>query len=595
MKVSNKKNRLRLSISKRMIITYILLILIPTGTLIYFYYLKSSNIIETEVTNSLLQTLKQSDINISNKLNNVADISDEIFLNRDVQEFVSDSNNADIMAQVNKVKNLKDTFVELSNKRDNYRIRIGVSDKNIASGERINFFPIKDIVNKEWYGDVVDQFGGILWTDCYKEKYIDEGEKNIISCARVLKHSFNYTDNDGILLIDIPENSIYSMLATINIENGAELYIVDKYGKAISHRDKNKLGKTILESKYVKQINSGDSGIEKISEDGREFFIIYQTINNSGWKLVAEVDSKNIVKTNTIFNNISTFVFIIISFLIVVFGFILLFAHIVDNMNKQVKKLIGALENQGVELIEVDINNRPKADLTILERNVHNMIYKVKSLMEESYKSKISEREAQLKALQAQINPHFLYNTLDTINWMAVKMDAKEISFMIDALAKYFRLSLSKGRDIVSIKDELELIKVYLTIQQIRFKGAIQFEFIIDAEAETFNMPKLTLQPIIENAIIHGIQKNKDRSGRITIQVKKIEENIIFIIIDNGIGMDKEIIEKVLNNMPSGKEGSYGLHNVNERIKLYFGNEYGISIYSEESKGTKVELKIKAI
>lgn len=264
-------------------------------------------------------------------------------------------------------------------------------------------------------------------------------------------------------------------------------------------------------------------------------------------------------------------------------------------MNKQVKNLVDEIEKGGVSIIDENINNSSSGDLTRLGKNVYNMIQKVKNLMEESYQAKIREREAQLNALQAQINPHFLYNTLDSINWMAIKIDSKEISFMVNSLAKYFRLSLSKGKDIVSIKDELELINVYLTIQQVRYKGAIQFEFRVEESVGNYNIHKLTLQPIIENAIIHGIQKNKNRSGIIVIEAKKIDQDIIFTISDNGVGMNDEYIDKVLSNIPNGKEGSYGLYNVNERIKLYFGDEYGISIYSEELVGTKVEIKIKAM
>lgn len=141
--------------------------------------------------------------------------------------------------------------------------------------------------------------------------------------------------------------------------------------------------------------------------------------------------------------------------------------------------------------------------------------------MEETYQSKVQEREAQLRALQAQINPHFLYNTLDTINWIAIGHNAPEISNMINGLAKYFRLSLNKGRDLVSVTDELNLAKVYLEIQQSRFPKSFEVHFIIEDGLDDLEMPKLTLQPIVENALLHGIRKSKGKTGTILIGAKK--------------------------------------------------------------------------
>lgn len=595
MNTSVRKHKIGLSMSKRMLLTYVFLVLLPACSLIYIYYLRSSSIIEAEVTESLLQALKQSQMNISNKLNNMVDTSEEIFMDKRVQEFLGDANNDDIPLQIDDVKTLREMFVNLENKRDSYRIRMFISDKKIVSGERVNFFPIQEAMSRSWYKDVLDKKGAAVWTGTYKEKFQGMEEEYVISCARVLKHSLNYNDNDGVLLLDILESRISSILSGIKSGDNNSAYIIDKTGEVISHSDKSKLGTIILSSEEIEIINSNSSGFKKVHRGERELFIIYHNVEATGWKVVVELDIKDITRTNTTFNNISTFIVIIITFIIFVFGIILLFAHTMDNMNKQVKNLVDTMEKEGIEFIGEGTSGASKGDLTRLEKNVYNMIQKVKNLMEESYQSKLREREAQLKALQAQINPHFLYNTLDTINWMAVKMDAADISFMVNSLARYFRLSLSKGKAIVSIKDELELIKVYLSIQQVRFRGAIQFEFKIEELVENYNIHKLTLQPIVENAILHGIQKNKGRSGTIIIEAHKDEEDIIFNISDNGIGMGREMVDKVLNCLPDGKEGSYGLYNVNKRIKLYFGDQYGIKISSEKGVGTKVEIKIKAI
>lgn len=179
---------------------------------------------------------------------------------------------------------------------------------------------------------------------------------------------------------------------------------------------------------------------------------------------------------------------------------------------------------------------------------------------------------------------------------MAIKRNADDISFMLDSLAKYFRLSLNKGKDIVSIADELNLAEVYLQIQKTRFVNS--FDYVINAEDEVLlcSIPKLVVQPIIENAILHGIQKNRGVVGMIIVTATKTEKEIILIVKDNGIGMTQESVEQILiNSSDNANRRSYGLYNVNERIKLLFGAEYGITINSEIGVGTEVTIKIKAI
>ncbi|HBM81162.1 MAG TPA: hypothetical protein DD426_10070 [Clostridiaceae bacterium] len=588
------KTKAKISISKRMVLLYVLLVLLPACTLIYIYYTKSSAVIEKEVTESILQTLKQSEINISDKLDNIEYISDEIFMDKRVQDFVGDENDNDINMQLDQEEKIKNTLISLTNKTDDYRIRIFVSNKKIISNEKVNFFSVEDVKNRKWYGQVTDKKGGILWTGVYRENYMDSGEEYVVSCARVLKHTLNYDANDGVLLVDIPERNIEAILSTLNIGDSREVFLADSEGRVISYWDKDKLGSVILDTDEIRYVDNSSYGIKNIKKDGRDFFLIHQTIDTNGWKLIAEVDSKDIIKTNTFFNNISTFIYIIISIIMIASGIFLMFAYAMDNMNKQVKKIINSIKKEGVEVVEGDIKGY-QGDLTMLEKNVYNIIQKVKNLMQEIYQAKINEKEARLKALQAQINPHFLYNTLDAINWMALKINAADISSMVNSLARYFRLSLSKGRSIVTIKEELELIKVYLNIQQYRFKGAIKYKFDIEDGVEDYYIYKLLLQPIIENAIIHGIQKKKDRSGMINVEARKVGDDIVIEISDDGVGMAKETIARVLDSDSADKQNSYGLYNVNERIKLHFGNDYGVKIYSKIGTGTKVELRIKAM
>lgn len=281
-------------------------------------------------------------------------------------------------------------------------------------------------------------------------------------------------------------------------------------------------------------------------------------------------------------------------FLIIVLGIFLFVLHTMLGLNRQVRNFALNIRKQDSSVLEKIGWQEDKADLTSIENYFYGMMQKVKTLMDESYRSKIRERDAQLMALQAQINPHFLYNTLDMINCMAFSIDAKEISSMINALSKYFRFSLNKGKSVVTIHEEIELAETYLSIQQKRFMGAIQYRFDIADETEEYSIPKLTLQPVIENAVLHGIQKKESRRGEVVIRSEKVGPDICFWIRDDGVGMDQTTISRVLNSPSEKSRSSYGLFNVNERLKLTYGEDYGIRIDSEINAFTEVKIKIKA-
>jgi two-component system sensor histidine kinase YesM len=278
-----------------------------------------------------------------------------------------------------------------------------------------------------------------------------------------------------------------------------------------------------------------------------------------------------------------------IAFMFVIF---LIFAFAAEEITGHIKKLVNTMEEEGIESFNNDTRNY-KGDMYRLEKSVNSIIKRLKALMEESYISKVREREAQLKALQAQINPHFLYNTLDTINWMAIKRKADDISFMLDSLAKYFRLSLNQGKDVVSISDEINLARAYLDIQKMRFINSFEVVFDIDEDVKPYLMPKLTLQPIIENALLHGIQNKESQKGIIIIQANKVGTDIYFRVKDDGIGMSNEKVQQLLACTKENIGNSYGLYNVNQRLRLFSGESYGLIINSIEGKGTTVEIKVK--
>ncbi len=232
------------------------------------------------------------------------------------------------------------------------------------------------------------------------------------------------------------------------------------------------------------------------------------------------------------------------------------------------------------------------AEVGMLSESLNSMIDKINELLEQVKVEQIQLRKAEFELLQSQINPHFLYNTLDAIIWLAEAGEQKKVVNMVGSLSDFFRASLNQGKDIVSLKEELNHVRSYLEIQQVRYQDILQYEINIPRELEQCLIPKITIQPLVENALYHGI-KNKRGQGKIIISGSKDSEGAVIQVFDNGIGIKEErlneIIKGITNKTPT-ENGIYGLYNINERIRLNFGEKYGISIESRYSEGTKAKI-----
>ena len=222
-----------------------------------------------------------------------------------------------------------------------------------------------------------------------------------------------------------------------------------------------------------------------------------------------------------------------------------------------------------------------------------HMVVRIQQLMSTVRQEEVNLRKTELKALQAQINPHFLYNTLDSIAWMCERGRNTDAVNMVHALARLFRISISRGNELIPIAKELEHAESYLQIQKYRYKNQFTYTFEVDPACLEYYCNKITLQPIIENAINHGLDLMVDE-GQITVQVCQEGEDILFRVRDNGVGMSREQVDAILHHSPGDRTG-IGIKNVDDRLKIYFGKEYGLRITSELDVGTCVEIRMPKI
>ncbi len=284
--------------------------------------------------------------------------------------------------------------------------------------------------------------------------------------------------------------------------------------------------------------------------------------------------------------------FSIIAFAVILILTALLSYYIPLSITHPIRKLSEVTDQVAKGDLTVRSDIRSGAEVGMLSDSLNTMIDKINELLEQVKKEQIRLRKAEFELLQAQINPHFLYNTLDTIVWLAEAGDQKKVVSMVGSLSDFFRTSLNQGKDIISVKEELQHVRSYLEIQQVRYQDILEYEIRVPEELNRYLIPKITIQPLVENALYHGI-KNKRGAGKIVISGKREEDHFCIMIEDNGIGITKErllqVREGIENKIPTGHD-IYGLYNVNERIRLNFGEKYGIFIESRYGDGTVVSI-----
>lgn len=578
-----------LKIRNKILLSYLLLICFTLTTIAVSVYKKSSQIIEKQTIDETSRAFEQANTFISYKLNNVKDVSGMLFINKEIQSILSKSqDNYPLGEQIDDYNRLIYIINSMENSREIYNIRLYVRKNFLYSGGGNKIINEDNIKSENWYKEIVESNGNILWRSTYEYDFNDAREKqNLISTVRSINGEQPDGTHLGVISVDILEKSINEIIRQADMTSTGEVFLVDDNGIIISSTGENKIGADISKESYYGNIKQGKEGYGKFNFKNSKSIIYHKPIENTDWRLVAVIPMKEILKGSY---EISKYIFTLTLF-VCILAFIAAYC-VSGGITKRIRILTQNMKKIEKDNWDVYIPVESTDEIGILQKSFNHMISNIKKLIKEKYEAELNKKNAELKALQAQINPHFLYNILDMIYWMAMKYGADDIVYIVNSLAKFFRLSLSKGKDIVPIKDEITHVKMYLDIQMKRFSGDIECIIDVDNELFEYSTVKLILQPIVENSIIHGIQESESKKGYIKITGKLINNLIKITIDDNGKGIDEENLEGILLK---DKSKGYGIKNVNERIKLYFGEEYGLSYDSRLGKGTTVDITFPAL
>ncbi len=390
--------------------------------------------------------------------------------------------------------------------------------------------------------------------------------------------------NSRYLVIDYKFSGISSYVDNIGVGQRGYCFVVDENNNIVYHPKQR-----MINSGVVKENTSTISKLE--GNEGIVDGTIYvkEAVDNGQWNIVGvsyvnELIAEQ-VKDFQLYVSIVAFISILIS--------IILSMIVATKVSGPIKRLVLAMKD-----FESNVDSysyEPQGgvvEIKSLSTSFSKMVIIIRNLIKQAKEEEVTLRKTEMKALESQINPHFLYNTLDSIQWMCEQGKMDEAVDMVGALAKLFRISINKGKQLIPIREEIDHAMHYLIIQKYRYRDQFTYDFDIDEQALDYYTNKITIQPILENAIYHGIDRMIDE-GHIQVNVRLEDETIVMEVIDNGLGMSQEQIVSILSKDQHGKNG-IGLKNVNDRIKIYFGDAYGVHVESELDEGTKVTIRFPA-
>lgn len=388
---------------------------------------------------------------------------------------------------------------------------------------------------------------------------------------------------EQIVVLDSRFSQIASYVDTVGVGSHGYCFIMDQDGTIIYHPQQQLIFAGLKEENTQNMTAHSDGSYEENS-------LIYtiRTRKGSSWRIVAVsfVDELIEGRLKDCLILLAGLLLIVLAATIV--SSVVLSRYIsrpIHSLNKAMGEFEANAEGFSYEPVYGSL------EVTSLSNAFGHLVIRIQELMNQVRDEEIVLRKTELRALQAQINPHFLYNTLDSIAWMCEEGRTKDAVEMVNALARLFRISISKGHELIPVEKEVEHAKSYLQIQKFRYKNQFQYSFDVQESCLHYYCNKITLQPIIENAIYHGLNRMIDE-GFIEIKIFEDGGDVVFTVEDNGVGMTKEQCESILHKEVKGQTGGIGIKNVNDRVKIYFGEQYGMKIESELDEGTKVSIRM---
>ncbi|MEK0314313.1 sensor histidine kinase [Cohnella sp. 56] len=578
------------SIQSSIAVAFSCLILVTIAVTTLISYRLSAGAVRYNSENYIEEIIKQVNTNIQSYVDNMENISLLAMTSKDVKYYITSDSFITEEERRPYEKRISDLFQSILYTRGDIAsiMVFGYNGRYVSDRRITTLNPNAPPERQSWYIGAQQAGGKSVISAPHVQNIIRNEYRWVVSLSRELKNTDGITA-DGIFLVDLNLSVVSDLCRQIDLGKKGYVFIVDPEGNIVYH-PQQQLIYSNLRSERIQDVLHAKSGTSFAvsDEDGRRFYSVQDT--NIGWKIVGVAYAGDLIGYKSTLRN---------SLLISLLGIavaLLISVALSHRLSRPIRNLQRSMRLVEKGNFEVKAPVQQMDEIGQLSRTFNMMVGQIKNLMDEVISTQENKRKSELALLQSQINPHFLYNTLDSIVWMAEQKQHEEVVLMTSALARLFRASITKDQELVPIRVELEHIRNYMLIQKMRYASQLTYRIEFEDAILPYRTLKILLQPFVENAIYHGI-RNKPEGGTIVIRGKEQGDAIVFEVEDDGVGMTDEAIEKIWSPVPmdAGFAKGIGIGNVNERIRLFFGPSYGISIRSELEEGTCITIKIPKV
>ena len=550
----------------KLAIFYSLFCFLPVMLLFWLSFLQMRSIIDDKGKMNLQSYLQQSVSSMDRTLDGYNSLSDYIAFDRTLAEVFSMEYGTPY-EQYEQLTQKVDPILRTASYFHGGMQQITIYTDNGMVKHDTTVAPVSEIEETDWYQKTLEH-PGLNWFANYQEETLFSARKLAFSGAR---------EGVNILYMDVDYQKLFTPYAeTLISECG--LYITDQDGKLVFEESRFSGKNQNYDLTYSEFLEQRDRG-------STDYIILCEQSNTTGWTVWLY---QPVGLAGEAMRPIGVMAGVTI--LICIFVAVLAYFITSGMVSSRIERLTHFMQEVQEGSMDMQMESDDRDEIGMLYRGFGSMMKRIRTLINEVYLSKITQKEAELKALQAQINPHFLYNTLSLINWKALAAGEEDISRMTLALSTFYRTALNRGRNVLQVETELSNTRAYLEIQSMLHDG--NFDYEIEAQTEILQCESLNLilQPLVENAIHHGIEEKTDGRGKITVRGWKEDNCVWFMVEDNGVGMEQEVADKILTMESKG----YGVRNVNERIRLCYGEKYAMKVESVVGKGTKMTIHFPA-
>ena len=440
---------------------------------------------------------------------------------------------------------------------------------------------------QHWYADAVGKYDHYNLTSSHVQNVISGERPWVITLSRGIRNYTGEGDSDGVVFIDLNYSAISELCTQNSVGTKGYVFILDQDGNIVYHPQQQQLYNE-LQTENISLIMNAKTDVVTAGKGDDEKIYALSHSETTGWTIVGCMNMSELLKNSRKARSI--YVLVALGLIAVA---LVISSEIARNITFPIQKLRDSMKRvQKGDFSAAEIEVYSDNEIGSLTRSFNVMTHKIQDLMAQNIQEQEQKRKIELKALQSQINPHFLYNTLDSIIWMAEGKKNEEVVLMTASLARLLRQSISIENELVTIGQEVEYVRSYLTIQKMRYKDKLEFEINVDPRITHAKIIRLVLQPIVENAIYHGL-KYKESKGMLKVHGYELGERIIIDITDDGVGMDEETLKHIYDkHKVNYHSNGVGVYNVQQRLVLYYGKEYGIIYHSEKGKGTTATVVI---